>query len=377
MSIIDQHISGCIRCGNTWTTYVGMSTNTFGMTEEQAQEHMRSFWENYSPYSLKMSDSPYLCPACGSLEVEFRNYRWSSVGGEENPLLDGKINTNPPDQIADALLTPMLEEREQVANAVIPEFKKREMLVKLEGKIAEINSSSMRDSEAFAKYYGPAMGYYVTQFKQDLALIMGRYRDNHLAFATFTDPNNFFDDHEIYLQIEDKKRFLQCLFFEVLLDQALYTSGFRPKKEGGCLYGTVKVVHILAAAGAMVNPYFLLLAASRWADNTDEADEDFEQLCWLFERELRRTMKGLQRDYLRWPKSSRYGEREWPLRGWPNPHDVKQDDVERTMPYKGNLGDLMRTGYFSNRQDFAKHEMFSKWITSIDRSIVRSRALDK
>ena len=367
MTIIDKHISGCIRCGFNWTTHVGMSTNTFGMSEEQAQDHTRSFWENYSPYSLNTSDSPYLCPDCGSLEVEFRNCNYDSVDGEHNPLLDGRINTNPPDRIADALLTPMLEEREQVANALIPEIKKREILAKLEGKIAEINSSYMRDSEVFAKYHGHAMRYYVTQYKQDLASIMGSYRDNHLAFATFTDPNNFFDDHEIYLHIEDKKRFLQCLFFEVLLDQALYTAGFMPKERDGCLYGSVKVVHILAAAGAMVNPYFLLLAASRWADDTDDANEDFEQLCWLFERELRRTLKGLKWEHFRnGPESPYFYDQEWPR---PYRHDLVQDDMARLMRYHGDVGDLLQTGYFSGRKDFANREVFTGWVSVMDRTI--------
>ena len=214
------------------------------------------------------------------------------------------------------------------------------------------------------------MGYYVTQYKQDLALIMGRYRDNHLAFATFTDPDNFFDDHEIYLQIKDKKRFLQCLFFEVLLDQALYTAGFTPKERDGCLYGSVKVVHILAAAGAMVDPYFLLLAASRWADDTDDADKDFEQLCWLFERELRRTLKGLRWELYRKGSSSPYFEdQEWPR---PFRHNLVQDDIARLMRYHGDVGDLLRTGYFSNRQDFAKREVFNHWVMTINKTIVQS-----
>ena len=364
MTVIDENKSGCLRCGHTWTSYVGMSTNTMGMTEVQAREHMRSFWEEYSPYSLRMSESPYVCPVCGSLEVEFRTSRLRSLE-EDNPLLDGKINTNPPYRVADAIITPMLKEREVASESVIPEIKKTEILAKLDERLAEIKSSSIRDNAVFERYHGPTMGYYASQYKEDLASIMRSYHGNYLAFATFTDPDNFFDDHEIYLQIKDKKRFLQCLFFEVLLDQALYTSGFRPKKEGGCLYGTVKVVHILAAAGAMVNPYFLLLAASRWAENTDE--EDFEQLCWLFERELRRTMKGLERDYLGWPENSRYGEREWPLRGWPNPHDAGHDDLARMMRYKDNIEGLLRSGYFSSRQHFAKPEVFNRWVSTIHR----------
>ena len=346
-----------------------MSTNTFGMSEEQAQDHISSFWENHSPYSLNRSDSPYLCPDCGSLEVEFRNCNYDSVDGEDNPLLDGRINTNPPNQVADAVITPMLEELEQVSSAVIPEIKKTEIIAKLEGRIAEINKSSMRDSEVFAKYHGPAMRYYETQYRQDLGSLRRGYRDNPLAFATFTDPNNFFDDHEIYLQIKDKKRFLQCLFFEVLLDQALYTAGFMPKERDGCLYGSVKVVHILAAAGAMVNPYFLLLAASRWADDTDDADEDFEQLCWLFERELRRTLKGLKWEHFRnGPESPYFRYQEWPT---PFRHDLIQDDMSKLMQYHGDVDDLLRTGYFSGRQDLAKREIFSSWINTLQSTILR------
>ncbi len=345
-----------------------MSANTFGMSEEQAQDHIRSFWENHSPYSLNTSDSPYLCPDCGSLEVEFRNCNYDSVDGEDNPLLDGRINTNPPDQVADAFITLWLEELEQVSSAVIPEIKKTEIIAELEGRIAQISKSSMRDSEAFAKYYGPAMRYYETQYRHDLGSLMLGYRDNSLAFATFTDPDNFFDDHESYLQIKEKKRFLQCLFFEVLLDQAFYTAGFMPKERDGCLYGSVKVVHILAAAGAMVNPYLLLLAASRWADDTDDADEDFEQLCWLFERELRRTLKGLKWEYFRnGPESPYFYDQEWPR---PFRHNLVQDDLARLMRYHGDVGDLLQTGYFTGRQDFAKREVFNDWVMTINKTII-------
>jgi len=72
MTVIDENKSGCLRCGHTWTSYVGMSTNTMVMAEVQAREHMRSFWEEYSPYSLRMSESPYVHPVCGSLEVANR-----------------------------------------------------------------------------------------------------------------------------------------------------------------------------------------------------------------------------------------------------------------------------------------------------------------
>ena len=200
---------------------------------------------------------------------------------------------------------------------------------------------------------------------------MGRNLGNDLAFATFIDHRNFSEVHKIYLQIEDKKRFLQCLFFEVLLDQALYTAGFASKTSRGCLYGSVKVVHILAAAGAMVDPYFLLLAASRWAEDSDGADADFTQLCWLFEREGRRMLKGLEKDYGNEPKTPSYpGWAEWPLVGHAlDRRDFGQRDLARLMRFRGDVGSLLQTGYFYHRKDLAKHNVFSNWIDIIHRTI--------
>ncbi|MDA9191320.1 hypothetical protein N9O71_01825 [bacterium] len=45
MTIIDQYFSTCNDCGNDWTSYVGMSTNTFGMNTAEA--------ESYAEYSAR------------------------------------------------------------------------------------------------------------------------------------------------------------------------------------------------------------------------------------------------------------------------------------------------------------------------------------
>ena len=43
MTIIDQYFSTCNDCGNRWESYVGVSTNTFGMTAKEAESHLKHF----------------------------------------------------------------------------------------------------------------------------------------------------------------------------------------------------------------------------------------------------------------------------------------------------------------------------------------------
>ena len=50
----------CTACLHEWETYEGMSTNTFGMNEEEARAHLESFWKEYGDPKKKP------CPMCGS-----------------------------------------------------------------------------------------------------------------------------------------------------------------------------------------------------------------------------------------------------------------------------------------------------------------------
>ena len=52
----------CVACGHEWGALEGTSTNTFGMTEEEARKHLRSFTEHYGIAELRM------CPECGSTQ---------------------------------------------------------------------------------------------------------------------------------------------------------------------------------------------------------------------------------------------------------------------------------------------------------------------
>jgi hypothetical protein len=66
MTIIDEYFSTCNDCGFKWTSYVGVSTNTFGMTPDEAESHLEHF------AGLEV-DSPFYCCHCGSFDISYKN----------------------------------------------------------------------------------------------------------------------------------------------------------------------------------------------------------------------------------------------------------------------------------------------------------------
>ena len=62
MTIINEVKIKCLACGCTWDAYEGGSTNTFGMTEEEARDHLENFAERYGIAERRT------CPECGSTQ---------------------------------------------------------------------------------------------------------------------------------------------------------------------------------------------------------------------------------------------------------------------------------------------------------------------
>jgi hypothetical protein len=74
MTIIDQYFSTCNDCGNRWESYVGVSTNTFGMTAKEAESHLKYF------AGLEV-DSPFYCYRCGSFDISYKSRdAWTKEG---------------------------------------------------------------------------------------------------------------------------------------------------------------------------------------------------------------------------------------------------------------------------------------------------------
>ena len=74
MTIIDQYSSTCNDCAHRWTSFVGVSTNTFGMTPDEAESHLEHFT------GLEV-DSPFYCYRCGSFDISYSTP--SGYGSEE------------------------------------------------------------------------------------------------------------------------------------------------------------------------------------------------------------------------------------------------------------------------------------------------------
>ena len=86
MTIIDQYFSTCNDCGNRWESYVGVSTNTFGMTAKEAESHLKYF-------ARLEVDSPFYCYRCGSFDISY-----------ESPDAWTKEGRTGPSDIVDALV---------------------------------------------------------------------------------------------------------------------------------------------------------------------------------------------------------------------------------------------------------------------------------
>lgn len=62
MTIINKVKIKCVACGHVWDAYEGVSTNTFGMTEEEARDYLENFAERYGIAERRT------CPECGSTQ---------------------------------------------------------------------------------------------------------------------------------------------------------------------------------------------------------------------------------------------------------------------------------------------------------------------
>lgn len=78
MTIIDEYFSTCNDCSNRWTSYVGVSTNTFGMTSAEAESHLKYF------AGLEV-DSPFYCYRCGSFDISYKNPHGYTKEGRTGP----------------------------------------------------------------------------------------------------------------------------------------------------------------------------------------------------------------------------------------------------------------------------------------------------
>lgn len=316
------------------------------MSEVQAREHLNTFWRDHNPWSIRGSyDSPYVCPRCGSLDIDYVNFQYAD---DANLFLQRSTELYPPDVVANQLLESVELEMSQVQAADLTEAQKIEIYTVLSGEREKIDAALSRDLDSYGKYED-VIFYYKFHYAKDLESIQEHYGNGEIPFATFTHQQHksFSKGYDAYLQMDDKVLFLQCLFFETLINQALYSLGIGPTDDEKCIFGTSRVVGILAAAGFLIDPYFILLASSRWSDADELADQKFGQVCHLFKREICRVCFGLNHA----------------ARASVIPEDV----CAQLLEHKPDIKKMMKSGYFLSRPALAKPHKLDRWMQIMDR----------
>ncbi len=331
------------------------------MSPEGAEEHLSNFWGQYNPHTSPFiarrrlgNASPYCCDNCGSFDVESRDCDYAHLeAANARPLLDGQLGTRDPQEIASYFVESLEAELQSLTEQDMLESDRQKMAADISTEIERIEASVQKDGATFRRI-GSAWDCFF-EFRRDRENFLGTDapRDNHLLFPYFTDPKNFPREFRKFLQIRNKSRFLKCLFFDVLIDQALYTRGVQPQHYGACLYGRVKVGGILAASGTMVNPFLVLLAATGWA-HKGESEKEFEELCWLYERELRRARMG----YLYAASKAEYHSHV------PETRDLKRE-ILVAAPWPESVEDLRETAYFYSCRSSLNSGLFNNWVAII------------
>ena len=67
MTSIDWYFSNCADCGYDFESILEVSTNTFGLTKEDATHHIEKFERSYAASQA----DPFLCPCCGSVDITY------------------------------------------------------------------------------------------------------------------------------------------------------------------------------------------------------------------------------------------------------------------------------------------------------------------
>ena len=320
------------------------------MSEEEAREHLAAFWRDHNPWSVRGAyDSPYICPRCGSLDIDYVNFQYAYEAADEaNLFLQRRTEMYPPEVVANELLESIDREVAQVEAADLTEAQKIEIYTVLSNEREKIEAALSRDLDSYSKYED-VIFYYKFHFAKDLESIQEHYGKGEIPFATFTDQRHksFSVAYDAYLRVDDKALFLQCLFFEALINQALHSLGIRPMGDESCVFGTSRVVGILAAAGFLIDPYFILLASSRWSDAEELADRKFEQVCHLFKREICRVCFGLHHA----------------ARASIIPEDV----CAQLLKHEPDIKKMMKSGYFLSRPALAKPHKLGRWMQIMGR----------
>ena len=153
------------------------------------------------------------------------------------------------------------------------------------------NSWSRIAVTALHDFSSDALEYFERQYPEDLEHVFALHGpEMPLLIFTGTKDNRHVEEwQEHFALIERRIDFLFCLFFHVLVDQALHStrrserfdtwSAFRRHVAQPKLHG------VLGTARSNISPFYLLTSAALWLDDETDADKKLIAYSRLFRRE--------------------------------------------------------------------------------------------
>lgn len=130
-----------------------------------------------------------------------------------------------------------------------------------------------------------AVSYYQGEFGHDLLRVATATTDNRISVVSLvpqrTYPGNFGNTASEFQKLDHKPRFLFCFFFSALLDQAIHASLREEHTHFDQLARYPKFCGILGSYHSNLHPAFLLLAATLYTidENEAEATDDLQELA--------------------------------------------------------------------------------------------------
>jgi hypothetical protein len=135
--------------------------------------------------------------------------------------------------------------------------------------------------------------YYREQFRHDLEVVAAGFDSISVVSLKGREPGGYREESsQAFQSLDEKRPFLFCYFFCVLLDQAVHTGGRDEHSHFDTFWQCPKFQGILGTAHTNLHPALILDAAVWLVDKGEEesSSAEFAELAEFFSEEYRRVL---------------------------------------------------------------------------------------
>jgi hypothetical protein len=201
--------------------------------------------------------------------------------------------------------------------------------------------------------------YYRNQFRHDLDAVAAGFDSISVVSLKGNSPGGYHQDSaEAFKKVENKRPFLFCYFFCVLLDQSVHTASRDEHRHFNAFWRCPKFQGILGTAHTNLHPALILDAAIRQVRKGEEEESRLElnRLAEFFSDEYRRILT-----------------EEYPTQAGRSPGDSKRQWIcERVLEAaKEGLALLAVPGAHEGLAEDApwRKRLYTTWILSVGKTL--------